>query len=300
MKNNETAMKKDFFSDRVREIFLRWKNECGKNKKKYLAGPYLFWSVSFTIIPLLMIFYYGLTDADGAFTFANIAEITTPENLKALGLALLLSLISTLICLILAYPLAMILANSNVNHTSFLVLIFILPMWMNFLLRTLAWQTLLEKNGVINSILGFFHLPALEIINTPYAIILGMVYNFLPFMVLPIYNVLVKIDKDVIHAAKDLGANNVQTFFKIIVPLSLTRIYSGVTMVFIPALTTFVISDLLGGSKILLIGNVIEQEFKQSSNWNVGSGLSIVLMIFILISMAIIGKYDKDGEGTAF
>lgn len=138
-------MKKDFFSDRVREIFLRWKNECGKNKKKYLAGPYLFWSVSFTIIPLLMIFYYGLTDADGAFTFANIAEITTPENLKALGLALLLSLISTLICLILAYPLAMILANSNVNHTSFLVLILHPPNVDDFLLRTLACRHCLRK-----------------------------------------------------------------------------------------------------------------------------------------------------------
>ena len=293
-------MKKDFFSDRVREIFLRWKNECGKNKKKYLAGPYLFWSVSFTIIPLLMIFYYGLTDADGAFTFANIAEITTPENLKALGLALLLSLISTLICLILAYPLAMILANSNVNHTSFLVLIFILPMWMNFLLRTLAWQTLLEKNGVINSILGFFHLPALEIINTPYAIILGMVYNFLPFMVLPIYNVLIKIDSNVLNAARDLGANPVQTFVKVTFPLSIPGVISGITMVFVPALTTFVISDLLGGGKLLLIGNVIEQSFKQNSNWHVGSGLSLVLMVFIIASMALVAKYDKGEGGTAF
>ena len=268
--------------------------------KKLLAGPYLFWSVSFIIIPLLMIFYYGLTDQDGAITFANLAKITTPENLKALGLALLLSLISTLICLVMAYPLAMILASMNVNQTSFIVLIFILPMWMNFLLRTLAWQTLLEKNGVINSILSFFHLPQLAIINTPYAIILGMVYNFLPFMVLPIYNVLVKIDKDVINAARDLGANNRQTFFKIILPLTVPGIISGITMVFVPALTTFVISDLLGGSKILLIGNVIEQEFKQGSNWHVGSGLSLVLMIFIILSMALIAKYDKDGEGTAF
>ena len=268
--------------------------------KKLLAGPYLFWSVSFIIIPLLMIFYYGLTDQDGAFTFANLAKITTPENLKALGLALLLSLISTLICLVMAYPLAMILASMNVNQTSFIVLIFILPMWMNFLLRTLAWQTLLEKNGVINSILSFFPLPQLAIINTPYAIILGMVYNFLPFMVLPIYNVLVKIDKDVINAARDLGANNRQTFFKIILPLTVPGIISGITMVFVPALTTFVISDLLGGSKILLIGNVIEQEFKQGSNWHVGSGLSLVLMIFIILSMALIAKYDKDGEGTAF
>lgn len=271
-----------------------------KNKKKLLTGPYLFWAVSFIIIPLFMILYYGLTNEKKEFTLLNLAKITTPENLKALGLALLLSLVSTAICLILAYPLAMILASKSMNQTSFIVLIFILPMWMNFLLRTLAWQTLLEKNGVINSVLSFLHLPTQSMINTPSAIILGMVYNFLPFMVLPIYNVIVKIDKDVISAAKDLGANNVQTFLKIILPLTTSGIISGITMVFVPTLTTFVISDLLGGSKILLIGNVIEQEFKQSSNWNVGSGLSLVLMIFIIASMALIAKYDKDGEGTAF
>lgn len=271
-----------------------------KNKKKLLAGPYLFWAVSFIIIPLFMILYYGLTNEKKEFTLLNLAQITTPENLKALGLALLLSLVSTIICLILAYPLAMILASKSMNQTSFIVLIFILPMWMNFLLRTLAWQTLLEKNGVINSVLSFLHLPTQSMINTPSAIILGMVYNFLPFMVLPIYNVIVKIDKDVISAAKDLGANNVQTFLKIIFPLTTPGIISGITMVFVPALTTFVISDLLGGSKILLIGNVIEQEFKQSSNWNVGSGLSLVLMVFIIASMALIAKYDKDGEGIAF
>lgn len=268
--------------------------------RKILAGPYLFWAMSFIIIPLLMILYYGLTDKNGSFTLNNLSQMTTPENLKALGLALLLSFISTLICLVLAYPLAMILAEKNMNQTSFIVLIFILPMWMNFLLRTLAWQTLLEKNGVINSILNFLHLPEQSIINTPSAIVLGMVYNFLPFMVLPIYNVLSKIDKDVIHAARDLGANTAQTFFKIIMPLSIPGIISGITMVFVPSLTTFVISDLLGGSKILLIGNVIEQEFKQGSNWHVGSGLSLVLMIFIILSMALIAKYDKDGEGTAF
>ena len=268
--------------------------------KRLFAGPYLFWCVSFTILPLLMIFYYGLTDENGKFTWMNVAQITTQENLKALGLALLLSFISTLVCLILAYPLAMILSDMNVNQGSFVVLIFILPMWMNFLLRTIAWQNLLEKNGVINAVLSALHLPALEIINTPYAIVLGMVYNFLPFMILPIYNVLSKIDKNVILAAKDLGANSVQIFMQIILPLSIPGIISGITMVFVPSMTTFVISDLLGGSKILLIGNIIEQEFKQGSNWHVGSGLSLVLMVFIMLSMAVIAKYDKDGEGTAF
>ncbi len=191
----------------------------------------------------------------------------------------------------------MILANMNVNQHSFIVLIFILPMWMNFLLRTLAWQTLLEKTGVINSILAFLHLPSLNIINTPAAIVLGMVYNFLPFMVLPIYNVLVKIDPNVVNAARDLGANGLQTFLRVTFPLSLPGVISGITMVFVPALTTFVISNLLGGSKILLIGNVIEQEFTQASNWHLGSGLSIVLMIFIILNMIITSVFDKEGEG---
>lgn len=268
--------------------------------KRMLAGPYLFWSVSFVVIPLLVIVYYAFTSDEGTFTFSNLAQITTPENLKALGMSLLLAFLSTLICLVLAYPLAMILSQKQVNQTSFIVLIFILPMWMNFLLRTLAWQTLLEKNGVINNILHFLHLPEQSLINTPGAIVLGMVYNFLPFMILPIYNVLAKIDRDVLYAARDLGANNMQTFFKIILPLSVPGVISGITMVFVPSLTTFVISDLLGGSKILLIGNVIEQEFKQGSNWHTGSGLSLVLMIFIIASMALIAKYDKNGEGTAF
>ena len=158
--------------------------------KRFLAGPYLFWSVSFVVIPLLMIFYYGMTNENGSFTWENIAKLTMPENLKALGIALLLALISTMICLILAYPLAMILSKKSVNQSSFIVLIFILPMWMNFLLRTLAWQTLLEKTGVINNVLAFFRLPSLDIINTPYAIVLGMVYNILPFMFLPINNCL--------------------------------------------------------------------------------------------------------------
>lgn len=265
--------------------------------KKYLSGPYLFWIVSFILIPLGMIFYYGLTDKSGAFTMENILAIASKEHSKALLLAIKFSIESTLICLILAYPLALFLAKMHVSKHSFIVFIFILPMWMNFLLRTLAWQTLLEKNGVINMALRFLHLPTLNIINTPAAIILGMVYNFLPFMVLPIYNALSKIDPNVVNAARDLGANSVKTLTKIIIPLSLPGIVSGITMVFVPALTTFVISTLLGGSKILLIGNVIEQEFTQTGNWHLGSGLSIVLMLFIIINMILTAICDKDKEG---
>lgn len=279
---------------------MRRRRPLKNNTRKWLAAPYSVWAVGFIIIPLFVILYYAFTSEEGALTLANFSYVLTKENLKALGLSLWLSFLSTVICLVLAYPLAMILTSRNVSQTSFIVLLFILPMWMNSLLRTLAWQTLLEKNGVINSILSFLYLPALNIINTPAAIVLGMVYNFLPFMVLPLYNILLKIDKDVINAARDLGANSVQTFFQILLPLSMPGIVSGVTMVFIPALTTFVISDLLGGSKILLIGNVIEQEFKQTNNWNAGSALSMILMIFIVFSMFLMNKYDKEGEGSVF
>ncbi|WP_103202911.1 ABC transporter permease [Herbinix hemicellulosilytica] len=264
-------------------------------KAKWLSFPYIVWMIGFIIIPLVVIFYYGLTTSDSTFTLNNIALVMDPINLKALKQALELSLVSTVICLLLAYPLAMILNKSKMNSNSFIVMIIILPMWMNFLLRTIAWQNILEKTGIINTILNFFKLPTVNIINTPAAIILGMVYNFLPFMVLPIYNVLIKIDQDVINAARDLGANGMQTFLKIILPLSLPGVISGITMVFVPSLTTFVISTILGGNKIVLIGNVIEQQFRVG-NWHAGSGLSLVLMIFILISMAILSKYDKEGS----
>ena len=268
--------------------------------KALLAGPFLVWTVAFIAIPLLMVIYYGFTGDDGSFTLENVKRILAPHYLKSLWLALLLSLVSTVACLVMSYPLAMILSKLKGNKSQLIVLIFIIPMWMNFLLRTMAWQTLLEKNGVINTVLRFLHLPTLRIINTPYAIILGMIYNFLPFLLLPIYNSLIKVDLSVIQAAEDLGANKFQTFTKVIFPLTLPGVISGITMVFVPAMTTFVLSDLLGGSKILLIGNVIEQQFKQVNNWHMGSGLSLVLMIFIAISMAIMNKYDKEGKGASF
>ena len=271
-----------------------WKN----NKKLMLGLPYYFWSIAFVILPLFLIVYYGITDKSGVITAQNILAIGQPEHIKSLMLAIYLSIISTIICFLLAYPLAMILVKYGKGRSSVLVILFILPMWMNFLLRTMAWQTLLENNGVINTLLGLIHLPSIKLINTPGAIIFGMVYNFLPFMVLPLYNALSKIDPNVVNAARDLGANPVQTFMKITLPLSVPGIMSGITMVFVPALTTFVISNLLGGAKILLIGNVIEQEFSQTNNWHLGSGLSLVLMVFIIISMIISAIFDKDGEGS--
>ena len=274
-------------------------NNMNKKLRIWLDGPYLIWTAAFIIIPLIMIVYYGLTDKTGAFTWSNILEMGTPERMKAMILSLILSLMATVICLLMAYPLALILSRMKTGAVGFITTIFIIPMWMNSLLRILAWQTLLERNGVINQILGMLNLPKLYIINTPSAIALGMIYDFLPFMLLPIYNALQKIDVNVINAAYDLGANRFQTFWKVIFPLSMPGVISGITMVFVPALTTFVISDFLGGSKVLLIGNVIEQQFTQVGNWNVGSGLSLVLMVFILISMLVMQHYDKDiGERT--
>ncbi|MGB8453264.1 MAG: ABC transporter permease [Anaerocolumna sp.] len=267
------------------------------NNKKWLSFPYIIWMAAFIIIPLLMIIYYGFTSQEGSFSLRNLTLIADPINLKALWLSLRLSVISTVLCLILAYPVALILHTMKLKSNSFVVMIFILPMWMNFLLRTLAWQNILEKTGVINTFLNLLHLPKINIINTPTAIIFGMVYNFLPFMILPIYNILIKISDDITNAARDLGANSIQTFIKIILPLSLPGVISGITMVFVPSLTTFVISEILGGSKVVLIGNVIEQQFKTINNWHTGSGLSLVLMIFILISMAVLAKYDKEEEG---
>lgn len=242
-----------------------------------------------TLVPMGVIAYYGLTDRSGAFTIKNIMAVATGTHGEALGLSLLLSLVATAICLILAFPLGLILKESKLGKSGFMIFLFILPMWMNFVLRTMAWQVLLEKNGL----LGWMGL-----INTPTAVVLGMVYDYLPFMVLPIYNALLKIDPSLIEAAYDLGADYKTVLGKVIVPLSLPGIVSGITMVFVPSLTTFAISNMLGGGKVNLIGNIIEQEFTSSSNWNLGSGLSLVMMVFIVISMAIMEKFDKNKEGN--
>lgn len=269
-----------------------------KLRRQLLAGPYLLWIIGFILLPLLMILYYAFTNSNGEFTLEYIMAITSHTNLKALGLSLWLGVLCTVICLLLSYPLAMILNGLNIKNQSFIVFIFMLPMWMNFMLRILAWKQLLSKNGVINSLLATIGFNRIEIMNTPTAVVLGMVYDFLPFMLLPIYNSMTRIKHDWIEAARDLGANNFIIFFKIIVPLTMSGIISGIVMVFVPSLTSFAISQILGGGKVLLIGNIIEQDFIHGSQWNSGSGLSFVLMIFVLISMALVNLFDKDGEGT--
>lgn len=262
---------------------------------KWWASPFILWIAIGTVVPVFSIAYYGLTDRTGNFTFDNIMATFQAEHMQALGLSLLLALVSTAVCFILALPMAMILRNSKRGKTGMVIFVFILPMWMNFLLRTMAWQVLLEREGVINSILKIVGLPGQHLINTPAAIVLGMVYDFLPFMILPIYNAACKIDNRLIEAAYDLGADTGTVYRKVIFPLLIPGIVSGVTMVFIPALTTFVISNMLGGGKINLIGNIIEQEFTVSSNWYLGSGMSLVMMVFIIITMLMFSKFDKSG-----
>ena len=267
------------------------------HKKRLISGPYLAFILCGTIIPLLAVLYYALVDKNGAFTFSNLASISDPIHLKALGLSLLLAFICTVICLLLAFPLGLMLRKSS-GKKSFVIFLLILPMWMNFLLRTIAWKILLQKNGIINGLLSALGLGELDILNTPYAVVLGLVYDFLPFMILPIYNVMVKIDNSLVEAAYDLGATPFKVVKDVILPMSMPGIISGITMTFVPAMTTFAISEILGGNKIQLIGNIIELEFLHGGSRNVGSGLSMVMMFFILISMALLNKFDKNGEGT--
>lgn len=267
------------------------------NKRKLLTGPYLVWAVGFIILPLLMILYYGLTNDSGSLTLDNLLAIADPIHAKALWESVLIALGSTLISLVIAYPLAYILSNMGGNKSGTIIMLFMLPMWINFLLRIMALQMILANTGILNAILGFFGIGPLHIMYSKTAILIGMVYEYLPFMILPIYNVMCKIDRNVIDAARDLGADTKTVFMHVIMPLSLPGVLSGIIMVFIPGISEFVIADILGGSKVLLIGNVIDQEFSLTNNWHLGSGLSIVLMIFIFISMAIMNKYDKSGEG---
>ena len=272
--------------------------------KRWIIAPYGLWILLFTIIPLMMILAYGFTVRESdkiIFSLDNLLKAVEPIYLIALVRSMAYAGVATLICLILAYPLALIL-SSRAEGSSTIIFIFILPMWMNFLLRTYAWLSILETNsGVLNVILRFLNLPEQHIINTPYAIILGMVYNFLPFMVLPIYNALIKIDPFVIEASGDLGANDFQTFMNVILPLSVPGVMSGISMVFLPAVTTFVIPNLLGGGKINLIGNIIEQQFLQSYNWYFGASLSILLMMVILLTMAIMSRVDtEENTGVSF
>lgn len=264
--------------------------------------PYLVWMSMFILVPLLLIVFYSFTikTPDGwSVSLENFQRFFEPIYIRVLMRSIGLALTSTIICLVLGYPAAMILANNNFSRKNTLVLLFVVPMWMNFLLRTYAWLTLLERNGLINNLLTLLNLPTVNILYTDYAVALGMVYNFLPFMVLPIYSVLSKIDRSVVEAAEDLGANSVIVFLRVIFPLSIPGVISGITMVFMPAVTTFVISRLLGGGQFTLIGNLIEQQFLFVGDWNFGSTISVAMMVLILISMAIMSRFEGQEERGA-
>ncbi|SHI19120.1 ABC transporter permease [Clostridium intestinale] len=275
------------------------------NKRKGLAAyPYLVWSILFIVIPLLIVLFFSFTVkvADSyVFSLENYQKLFSTQYLKVFGRSLSLALISTLACLVLGYPIAYIISKKAASSRNMLIMLIILPMWMNFLLRTYSWLSILGKNGIINTLLMKIGLGPIDILYTDTAVILGMIYNFLPFMIIPIYTVLIKIDSDLLNAAADLGADRSIVFKKVIFPLSIPGVMSGITMVFMPAVSTFIISSLLGGGQYMLVGNLIEQQFTNIGDWNFGSAISIFMMIIILISMAILSRYEGDNskEGGA-
>lgn len=273
-----------------------------KNRNKnlsFVAYPYVVWSAIFIVIPLLLIVFFSFTSkVDGRFVFSfeNFQRLFEPIYFTVFVRSIWLAILSTVLCLLLGYPIAYIISKLPIKRINILILLFILPMWMNFLLRTYAWMAILGRDGLINTLLGYIGIGPIKMLYTDGAILLGMVYNFLPFMVIPIYTVLIKIDKNLVNAAYDLGANKAQAFRKVILPLSIPGIISGITMVFMPAVSNFVIPNLLGGGKYMLVGNLIEQQFTTIGNWNFGSALSIFMMILILISMGLMSKYEKNGK----
>lgn len=260
---------------------------------KKLAYPYFIWMVLFTVVPLIIVVYYALTDGSGNFTIANLTSVSGYGSVFARSL--LLALVATVICLIIAFPVGYFLSRLRVNKQHIMLMLVMLPMWMNFLLRTYAWMTLLEKNGLINKFFGLFGLGPFNMINTSGAVVLGMVYNYLPFMILPIYTAMTKIDNSVIEAAQDLGCNVWQILFRVLVPLTGPGIATGITQVFVPAVSTFIISRMLGGGSNLMIGDLIEMQFLGNSyNLNVGSAMSLVLMIIVLLCMSFTSSFDED------
>lgn len=268
--------------------------------KRFSAAPYLLWSAIFVVVPLILVFVYSIivfNHGSAEFTLEGYQKFLDPLYLEVLWRSLVLAFEATILCIIFGYPMAMILSKMKPSMQKIAVTLFILPMWMNFLLRTYAWMAILGKNGIINKLLEFFHLGNVNLLYTEGAILLGMVYNFLPFMVLPIYTILTKIDRQIVEAAEDLCADQRTIFRKIIMPLSIPGVISGILMVFMPAVSTFVISNLLGGGQFNLIGNLIEQQFLLVGNWNFGSAISMILMVIILISVALLNRVDKSGSG---
>ena len=267
-----------------------------KNNQSALpAAPYVVWSSLFIVIPLLIVVFFGFTIKSGDsyhFSLENFQRLMDPKYLKVFGRSILLAVEATLGCLILGYPVAYLISKMREGKRNILIMLFIIPMWMNFLLRTYAWLPILGKNGLINSLLVTLGFARANLLYNDFAVLLGLIYNFLPFMILPIYTVLIKMDTDLINAASDLGASRKEIFTKIIFPLSMPGIISGITMVFMPAVSTFVISRILGGGQYMLLGNLIETQYTSMDDWNFGSAIAIFMMIIILISMAFMNKFE--------
>ena len=264
-------------------------------KTKTPAIPYVVWMAVFVVVPLLLIVVYAFTNFDGKFTLENFTNLDV--FLQVCGNSLYLAAVATVICLLIAYPFSYFLAQTGPATRKVAMLFIMLPMWMNFLLRTYAWMSILENNGFLNQFLGLVGLGPLHIINTDAAVILGMVYNFLPFMVFPIYTSLSKLDPKLGEAAQDLGCNEFRTLLRVTMPLSIPGVISGITMVFMPSVTTFFIPRVLGGGNTQMFGDLIESTFLVAGNWNLGSALSLIMMILILISLSILRKADPNGEG---
>jgi spermidine/putrescine transport system permease protein len=272
------------------------------NKKRFgsqlLAAPHIVWSVIFIVVPLFIMLYFAFTNADGGFTLENIKQIGLYK--KAFGISILYAAIATVITLLLAYPMAYFMTKVNISSQRMLMMIVMIPMWMNFLIRTYSWISILANTGIINTLLGKLGFEPLKLINTPGAVILGMVYDFIPYMILPIYSVMSKIDKSLLEASEDLGSNAFNKFRRVILPLSRPGIISGITMVFVPSVSTFYISQKLGGNKTMLVGDVIEYFFNAGPDYyNVASAISMVLMVMILVCMLIMNRFsDDESEGV--
>ena len=269
---------------------------------KRLSYPYIVWICMMILIPMFLIFLYSIIDSsDGSqlvfsFTLDHYRQVFNPVFLNTLRSSFVIALIATLICLVLGYPVAWIISQLPPTKQSTILLLFIMPMWINMLLRTYAWINILSRNGLLNTILGFFNLGPFDLMYTQFAVILGMVYNFLPFMILPIYTAIIKVDKSLIEAARDLGAGSRQVFTRIVFPLTLPGVITGIIMVFLPSVSTFVIPQLLGGGQFMMIGNLIERQFLLIGNWNIGSAISMILMLFIFLSIWLMKKFDSGNQ----
>lgn len=271
-------------------------NSRSSIKTKLVASPYVVWSALFIVAPLFFVVYYSFTDAAGNFTFENIMALSkfAPTFLRSIWFGI----VATLICLVIAFPLAYIISQKTEKVQRTLVMLVMLPMWMSFLIRTYSWMALLQDTGIINSFLAKIGIDPIHMINTSGAVILGMVYNFLPYMIMPVYSVMAKLDRSMIEACQDLGGSRLTVIRRCIIPMSMPGIVSGITMVFVPSVSTFYISQKLGGGSFDLIGDVIERQFQQSYNYNLGASISLVLMVLILICMAVMNRFSGDEEGV--